>query len=214
MAESKMELKKTTIPWISVLLFLFFLAFFVRTSSPNVQFGDNAEFVTAAWVLGICHNPGYPLQIIIGNTIERLLPIASVSARMNLLSGLAGALAGLIMFHLLIRLHISVYASFSALALFVLSPLHWGQSTLFEVYTIDGLWILVNLFLLLKAFENYKWALLFCFTTAIAPILHLSQILYWPVYVMAIVLVFRKHPAKHIWLIIILLFCLAFSVMI
>jgi len=68
------------------------LLLYLRTISPSLPTGDSGDFITAAWVLGIPHPPGYPLFTLLGHLFTAL-PLGSVAFRVNLLSALCGALA-------------------------------------------------------------------------------------------------------------------------
>ncbi|MFH1084241.1 MAG: DUF2723 domain-containing protein, partial [Chloroflexota bacterium] len=67
------------------------LALYVRTLAPSAMWYDMAEFPTAAYLLGIGHNTGYPLYLLLGKLFT-YLPVGDVAYRVNLLSAVAAAL--------------------------------------------------------------------------------------------------------------------------
>src|SRR5207302_1168367 len=66
-------------------------AFFVylRTIAPSLPAGDSGELITAAWVLGVAHPPGYPLFTMLGHLFT-FLPVGS-AFRVNLMSAVLHA---------------------------------------------------------------------------------------------------------------------------
>jgi len=61
------------------------LAVYVATLAPTVMWYDMGEFATAASTLGIAHNTGYPLLILLGKGFTSL-PIGDPAYRVNLMS--------------------------------------------------------------------------------------------------------------------------------
>ena len=58
---------------------------YLSTLAPTVTFEDSGELVTAAYVLGVPHPPGYPVFCIVGKLFS-LLPFGNVAWRLNLMS--------------------------------------------------------------------------------------------------------------------------------
>ena len=67
------------------------LAVYLRTLAPTVMWYDMGEFATAAYVLGIAHNTGYPLLMLLGKLFT-YLPLGDIAYRVNLLSAVCAAL--------------------------------------------------------------------------------------------------------------------------
>ena len=57
---------------------------------------DSGEMASAAWTLGVAHQPGYPLYIISAKLVS-LLPLGNPAWRLNLFSAAAG-IAGVFVF--------------------------------------------------------------------------------------------------------------------
>lgn len=64
---------------------------------------DMGEFATAAYVLGIAHNTGYPLLMLLGKLFT-LLPVGDVAYRVNLMSAAFGALTVLMLYVIVFEL--------------------------------------------------------------------------------------------------------------
>ncbi len=110
------------------------LALYIRTLAPSVLLGDSAEFQTLAYTLGMAHNTGYAVYLLLGKVLT-LLPIGEVAWRVNLLSASAAAVT-LAEVYLVARLVSGrrAYGVVAALALGV-NYLFWWQAIIAEVYT-------------------------------------------------------------------------------
>ena len=78
------------------------LAVYVRTLRPSFGWLDTSELITAAYHLGIGHNPGYPTFMIIGHLFS-WLPIGTVAYRLNLMAAVMGALAVVLLYLVCLR---------------------------------------------------------------------------------------------------------------
>ncbi len=67
-------------------------AVYLTTLAPTVMWYDMGEFATASATLGIAHNTGYPLLILLGKLFT-FLPVGDAAYRVNLLSAVCTALA-------------------------------------------------------------------------------------------------------------------------
>lgn len=78
-------------------LVLFVLAFatafglYLTVLAPGVTFEDSGELITAAYALGIPHEPGYPLFTLIGKLFT-FLPLGDIAYRVNMASAFFSAL--------------------------------------------------------------------------------------------------------------------------
>src|SRR4051812_36311889 len=68
------------------------LAVYLATVSPTVNFIDSGELITALHEPGVVHPPGYPLYTLLGYVVSSV-PVGEVAWRVNALSSLFGALA-------------------------------------------------------------------------------------------------------------------------
>ena len=74
------------------LTFVLALALYVATLAPTVTFEDSGELISAAYTLGVPHEPGYPLWTVIAHLFT-LLPFGTVALRVNLMSAVFAAVA-------------------------------------------------------------------------------------------------------------------------
>ena len=90
---------------IAALIFLFSFAVYAYTSSPTINFWDCGEFVATSHTLGIPHQPGTPLYVLVGRVFS-MLPLVglSVAKKINLMSGFFGAMAVVFVYLSAVRL--------------------------------------------------------------------------------------------------------------
>ena len=133
---------------LSILAGVLALALYARTLAPGVLPWDSGEFQILAYQVGIAHNTGYPVYILLAKLFITLVPVGSIAYRVNLFSAFMGALtiAGVYLSAKLLSK--STWAALvGALALTVSYTL-WSQSVIAEVYSpgaafLAVVWLLV-----------------------------------------------------------------------
>lgn len=120
-----------------VLAFCMWLVSYViyfRTLFPYPLVGDSAEFEVLAKQLGVTHNPGYPIYILLAH-IWTYLPAGDIAYRVNLFSAFmaANAVAGVYVATVLLSRE-RIAGIVAALA-FAVSWTFWSQAVIAEVYT-------------------------------------------------------------------------------
>ncbi len=182
------------------LVFLIFFALYLTTLATEPQFGDNSEFLTAYWHLGICHNPGYPVQSLAGHGLMHLTPCGSIAFRGNLISAIWGAAALSILAAIGISLGFTRPVMLWSVLLAGAGPLIWSQSTSAEVYTADMCMVAVNLWIISRLRSDPRMINLLGLTLAAGVMVHLSQTLYLPGFVIVAVAISRPRIPILRWL--------------
>lgn len=114
------------------------LAVYVRTLAPGVVAElDTPMFQFIGRVLGVAHNPGYPLYVLLTFPIA-LLPVGSLPYRINLFSAVCGALAVALVFLVARRLGCGRLTSLAASLGLAFGQVFWSQSVIAEVYTLHA----------------------------------------------------------------------------
>ena len=114
------------------------LATYVRTLAPGLTSDpDSAMFQFIGRVLGVAHNPGYPLYVLLTHAFS-YLPIGSLAYRINLFSALCGAIAVSLMFLASRRLGCGRLVSAGAALGFAFGSVFWSQAVVAEVYTLNA----------------------------------------------------------------------------
>src|SRR4030042_5710976 len=63
---------------------------YLVTACPTVYLGDSGELTAAAFSIGIPHNSGYPIYVLIGK-LFCLIPLGTIGFRVNFMSCFFGA---------------------------------------------------------------------------------------------------------------------------
>jgi hypothetical protein len=163
------------------LSFLLPFAVYVRTLAPTVYGLDSAELTTGAYCLGLVHEPGYPLYLLVGHLFTRL-PIGTVGYRMNLMSAFFGALAIALLYLLLHRLCRRPLAALSAALLLAFSFFFWSPAVMAEVYTLHAFCMLALVLITWTWQERRqdRWLALLAFAFGLSLGNHLATLLVLP----------------------------------
>jgi hypothetical protein len=116
------------------------LVVYVLTLAPDLTWAhngaDGGDLVTASYLGGAAHPPGYPLYSLVGRAVATL-PIGSIPYRYNLFSALAAAgAAALVTWAAEESGPMPAVAAGLALAF---APLVWSQAVITEVYALTAL---------------------------------------------------------------------------
>lgn len=129
--------------FISWLFFLFF-------QTTSIYGGDAGDLVSAAYLHGVAHPPGFPLYTLLGFIVSKV-PLFTVAWRVGLLSSLAGA-GTLTMLFLLIRsITKDTKAALLAVATLGSTYLFWLYSIVPEVFLLHCFFSSLLIYLL------YQW---------------------------------------------------------
>jgi hypothetical protein len=114
------------------------LLLYIRTLAPGLTADvDTAMFQFVGRVLGVAHNPGYPLYVLLTHAFS-YVPIGSLAYRINLFSALLGALTVGLAFLIARRLGCRpVIAAAASLGL-AFGGVFWSQAVVAEVYTLNA----------------------------------------------------------------------------
>ena len=115
-------------------VFLAGLGLYVRTLAPGLLLGDSGEFQVLASTLGIAHNTGYPIYLLLGKLLS-WLPFQTVAYKVNLLSALAGAVTLAEVYLLGKVLTGKRLLSLAGPIILGINAIFWWQAVIAEVYT-------------------------------------------------------------------------------
>ncbi|MGB8646671.1 MAG: DUF2723 domain-containing protein, partial [Anaerolineae bacterium] len=127
---------------IALVLFCLVFTLYALTTTPGVLDGDQGEYQFMPAVLGIPHPSGFPLYVLLGHLWSGL-PIGSLAYRMNLFSGLWGALTVAALFLILRWQNVHLVAALAASATLAVIPQFWQYSTVAAVYRLHNFLIVL-----------------------------------------------------------------------
>lgn len=87
-----------------IICFFISLACYLLTLTPSVDLHDSGEMVSAVWLLGISHPPGYPLYCLFGKLWTCLIPFGNIAYRMNIFSAVSASLAVMMVYCITLKL--------------------------------------------------------------------------------------------------------------
>jgi len=168
-------------PLIASLIGLGSFMLYLLTLSPGVEGGDPGEFQFVPYILGIPHQTGYPLYVLLGK-LWSFLPLGSVAYRMKLFSALFAALTVCLIYLLLRLLFVSPWAAIFAALSLGLSRLFWLWATMAGVRTMNALFFALILWTAFnwKKRSSVKWFYLLAFIFGLSLTHHRTAMLALP----------------------------------
>ncbi len=196
--------------------FPFFGSFFIYliTLAPTVTFWDSGDLISASWLLGISHQPGYPILDMMGRLFS-FLPFGNVAYRANGLSAFFSSLSILILYFALIEISDRpALAALAALLPAFTKPL-WSQAVDTKPLALNSFFISILFYIWAlatrKKIASERYFALSGFLFALGLVNHQYLILYAPALIISWALVPEAGlPArKRIRLIVLSLFFMA-----
>lgn len=130
------------------------LGVYFYTLSRTVAPGDSTEMVTAAVVLGVPHQPGYPVNTLLGHLVAKL-PIST--NKIVLINGVSATLQAItvgVFFLFVSSITASSIAGFVGAVFLGFSLIFWQYATKFEVFPLNNLFVVLILWL---SFKKNRW---------------------------------------------------------
>jgi tetratricopeptide (TPR) repeat protein len=214
--------KRFILAYPSLLIFL--VAFIVNLSTlcPTFYWRDSAEFVDAAFALGVAHPAGFPTYLPLANLLT-YLPLGPIAFKINLLSALMGAAAAVALFILTRRLidvlggrkgdRAVFFAATTALA-FAFSFSLWESSVSAEVYAGMGV---VSALLLLWSIDwaqtaDLRYLMAGSFLLGLGAGLHATAGFFLPALLLFVILNYKGRLKPADLVMVLFFFIVGFSV--
>ena len=113
-------------------------AVYIQTLAPGlIGIVDTPMFQFIGRVLGVAHNPGYPLYVFLTNAFS-YVPIGSLAYRINIFSALAGAVTVSSVFLIAWQLGCRTIIIVAAALTLPFGRVFWSQAVIAEVYTLNS----------------------------------------------------------------------------
>lgn len=168
---------------------------YVRTLFPYPLMGDSAEFQVLAAQVGVTHNPGYPIYILLAH-LWTSLPAGDIAYRVNLFSAFMASVAVAGVYVATTLLSRERGAGIVAAAALAVSWTFWSQAVIAEVYTSGAAFlsiILAGLFGWYRA--GARWSLFVAGVCgALSLGVHSTTALMAPAVAVFLLVAWRKRP--------------------
>ena len=142
-----------------ITVFIFFLSIgsiYLHNLTRDIYSGDIGDLVTAAYVGGVAHPPGYPLFSLLGFILSHLpLPLPVVS-RVGLISVFSSLIGLVIYYKFAFKVTKSVFLSLLSTSILAFSYLFWLTAEVPEGLGLNNFFAIVILYLSLKFYESKK----------------------------------------------------------
>ncbi|MCX6542871.1 MAG: DUF2723 domain-containing protein [Acidobacteria bacterium] len=123
---------------------------YLATMFPGLSSsGDAAKFAFVGKVLGIPHEPGYPLYVLVSHLFS-YLPLGSLAYRANLFSAVLAALSVAIGYFLVRSLGGGRVAAFSATLGMGFGRAFWGKALYAKAYPLNAVLVAAGMLMLLR----------------------------------------------------------------
>ena len=133
--------------YIPIIIFIFWVIYYTYFQTSSIYGGDAGDLVTAAYLRGVAHPPGYPLYTFIGHLLTKL-PFNTVAWRVGLLSSIPSA-ATLTMLYLLLRMvSKKIILPLIAVSTLGFTYLFWLYAIVPEVFALHTLFVTVLTYVL------------------------------------------------------------------
>ncbi|MEK6646403.1 MAG: DUF2723 domain-containing protein [Candidatus Firestonebacteria bacterium] len=197
-------------------LIVFFVSLFVylRTLCPTVYVGDSGELTTAALKLGIAHPPGYPVYCFLSNLFS-IIPFGTPAFKINFATAVFSCCAAIVIYLLIVECLCfltksfqigHIFAGLSGALCFSFSKELWSQSCASEVYSLNILFFVSTIYLLIKGYIEVlsknpirakKYLYIFGLVYGVSLAHHHTMILFIPVYLGFIFLNSKFRPINR-----------------
>ncbi len=168
-----------------ILVFVFFFSvtlLYFHNLTRDVYSGDIGDLVTAAYIGGVPHPPGYPLFTLLGFILSHLPIPLPVISRVGLIS-VFSSLAALILFYkFCLRVTKSVFLGLLSTSILAFSYLFWLNAEIPEVFALNNFFAVIILYLGILFYEEkkMKYVYLLAFFSGLSLTHHQTVIFLFP----------------------------------
>ncbi|MBI4656367.1 MAG: DUF2723 domain-containing protein [Elusimicrobia bacterium] len=150
---------KTILP---VLLFISFSVIYIYCLPPVLApYRDAGEMAVDVYTLGIPHQPGYPLYVLLARIFSYIIP-GNFAYKLNVFSAVAGAAFLVLFFHFLSK-YFNSGPAFLAAALFGFNLAFQHVSSVSEMYSLNLFFCMILIILSFSIHENYRMSKILLF---------------------------------------------------
>ncbi|HVP12015.1 MAG TPA: DUF2723 domain-containing protein [Phycisphaerae bacterium] len=159
-------------------------AVYFCTLQRGVSRGDSAELQYLSPLLGICHPPGYAIEILFGY-LASLMPFGpDVAYRLNALMAVCGIVGCLALYGTVRRTTGLILPGLVAAGLLGFSSIYWSYSTVAEEYVFHGAFLLIGAYAAVRfvSADRAAWLWVAAITVGISTAGRPSELLVLPAF--------------------------------
>lgn len=191
--------KRNLVPF---LLVLFLLIIYIGNLSKSVYGGDVGDLVTASYVAGVPHAPGYPLFTLLGYLLTRVSLGQTPAFMVGLISAISAAV-GILFFYLIIfKLTKNIVVALISSFILAFSYLYWFYAEIAEVFALNNFFVftLFYLAILFRQKKDLRTLFIFSFVLGLSLTNHHTILFIFPSLLILIIpglfKIFKKNPKK------------------
>ena len=140
------QLGRLTLWGAPVLLGLVLFCVYLSGLHPGVDAGDSAELQYSCPLLGICHPPGYQIEVTVGR-LFCMLPIgSSIAWRLNLLMAICGVVGCLALYGSVLQITGRIVPAICAAGILGFSTIFWSHCLVAEAYVFYATFLLLGMY--------------------------------------------------------------------
>ena len=150
--------------YLIVLLFFSFTAFlYLKNLTKDIYSGDLGDLVTAAYVAGVPHSPGYPLFTFLGFLLANLPISLPVVSKVGLISVFSSLLGLFIFYKLSYRSTKDFLISLLSTSILGFSYMFWLHAEIPEVFALNNFFALILFYLAVVFYQEKQVIYLYLF---------------------------------------------------
>lgn len=202
--------------WLPIVITSGFVLLYGIMQTNSIYAGDSGGLVSASYIWGIAHPPGYPLYVFLGALVSHGLWFGTIAWRVGFLSSISMAVSVFFVWYIVYDITRSkISATVSSCMYGLLYPV-WLYAIVPEVFGLFSLFTSAILFLFLRWYETGEKKYLLYLSGVGGLSLthhHLIVLLLAAIAIFIYTTVPKYHDAvKRLWLLMIIWFIMGFSV--
>ena len=166
---------------LPLIVFFVFTFLYIHNLSRSVYGGDVGDLITAAKVMGVAHPSGYPLYVLLGFLLTRL-EVFTPAFLVGLVSSISASVSVLLFYLISFKITKNKLISLVSASILGLNYIFWFYAEIAEVFSLNGLFVLIlfSLALLVKEKKKINYLFILAFFTGLSLTNHITIILFFP----------------------------------
>jgi len=155
---------------------------YLLTLLPGVDSGDSAELQYKSPLLGICHPPGYQIELCFGKLFSYMPFGSDVAWRINFMMAAAGVIGVLALYGAIRRITGSFIAALVGALTLAFSSIYWTHSLMAEAYVFYGSFLVLGIYAAVRFIQSNRavWLYLTCLFLGVAVADRASELFVMP----------------------------------